>query len=415
VRRMATAPSRLQIDSIGHFPAVANDCWSSVGLNSHERWDEVARIVGVTAATLRVPLHNEVTFASRSVSSRDYSVVRVETADGLVGTGVTYLNNSGGELCTDAVRKMLSPMLIGRDSLAVETLWAEMYHQCLVHGRNGVVNRAISAVDIALWDCNARASAVPLWSYLGGEDASRVGSYASGGYYMEGKTPTGLGEEVERYRAAGFNTAKIKIGAVDLKEDLERVALAREALGEDGTLLLDADHAWTDVAEARNAFERLAAYRPFFVEEPFPPDFFEAHRDLRSLGGIPIATGELEAGRWAFGRLMQSGSVDIVQPDATACGGITEFRRIAGMATALGIGVWPHWMHDIHVHLVAATPGAGMVEYFPDNTVLNFRDIISDQIAVEDGALVASGRPGLGFDVPDEAVERFALDGFGSA
>jgi L-alanine-DL-glutamate epimerase-like enolase superfamily enzyme len=124
---------------------------------------------------------------------------------------------------------------------------------------------------------------------------------------------------------------------------------------------------------------------------------------------VLVATGEIEAGRWRFKELLQTGAAAILQPDAAVCGGISEFRRIAATAASFGITLCPHWFHDLHAHLVAATPNAHYVEYFRDDQVLNFRRLVSRQLEVRQGRIQLCQDPGLGFDFSSEAVERYAL------
>ena len=124
---------------------------------------------------------------------------------------------------------------------------------------------------------------------------------------------------------------------------------------------------------------------------------------------MPVATGEIEVGRWRFKELMDKVGGVILQTDACVCGGISEFRRIAATASSYGLTVLPHWFHDLHVHLVAATPNARFVEFFPDDQVLNFRRLIDTQVIARAGRLVLPQRPGLGFSFVAEALDRYAL------
>jgi L-alanine-DL-glutamate epimerase-like enolase superfamily enzyme len=124
-----------------------------------------------------------------------------------------------------------------------------------------------------------------------------------------------------------------------------------------------------------------------------------------------VATGEIGVGRWYFKELMEKGGAAILQHDAAVCGGITEWRRIAATAASYGVTVCPHWFHDLHVHLVASTPNARMVEFFTDDQVLNFRRLVGRQLEFKDGMLQLPMRPGLGFDFDEKAVARYSLGG----
>jgi L-alanine-DL-glutamate epimerase-like enolase superfamily enzyme len=370
----------------------------------------VPKIVSVEARTVHVPLEKATAFARRSVTSRDYSLVRIRTEDGLEGIGHCYAGHSGGNVVTTAVREMLAPMLIGADSYSTELLWKNMYQEVLLHGRVGSVMRALSILDTALWDRNARAAKVPLYQYLGAAYEDMVPAYASGGYYLDGKTPEMLGEELAGYVAMGFDAVKMKVGRGDPNTEETRIKAARAAIGPDVLLMLDANNAWWDVPTALRFMERYAPYDPYWIEEPFSPDQIENHAKLAAATPVPVATGEIEAGRWRFKEILDKQAASIVQPDALVCGGITEFRKIAALADAYGVMICPHWFADVHVHLVAASGNGQFVEYFPGTKIFNFSELIDHQLEVRPGGLALPDRPGLGYAFDEKAIARFQSD-----
>ena len=369
-----------------------------------------ARVRTVEARTVRVPLPAPTTFATRQVTNRYYTVVRVGTDDGAHGTGFCYGGSLAGGLPTAAVRDALAPVVLGADPHCTAGLWREMYQQTLLHGRTGSVMRALSAVDVALWDRNARAAGLPLWRYLGAVHDDTVPAYASGGYYLDGKDPAELAEEMRGYVAAGFRAVKMKIGRLDPAADAERLAAVREAVGPDVLVMLDANNAWADLPSALRAMRLWEPHDPYWIEEPFSPDDVTNHARLARLTAVPVATGEIEAGRWRFRDLLEADAAMILQTDALVAGGITEFQRVAGTAASFGVTVSPHWFHDLHVHLVAATENARFVEFFPDPRVLNFRLLLDRQVEVREGRLVLPDGPGLGFELDAGAVDRYAVD-----
>jgi L-alanine-DL-glutamate epimerase-like enolase superfamily enzyme len=366
----------------------------------------VVKIASVQARTVRVPLDRPIAFARRRVASRDYALVKIRTDDGIEGIGHCYGGHEAGGLVTQAVRQLLAPLILARDPHDSEALWAEMYREALLHGRTGSVMRAISILDIALWDRNARAANLPLYKYLGAACRGTVPAYASGGYYVDGKEPQHLAEELAGYVAAGFRAVKMKVGRLEPKAEQARIAAAREAIGADVLLMLDANNAWSDVPTALRHIDRYADYDPYWIEEPFGPDQIDSHAALAAAIRIPVATGEIEAGRWRFKEILEKRAAAILQTDAAVCGGVTEFRKIAALADGFGVTMCPHWFHDLHVHLVAASPNAQFVEYFPDDRVLNFRRLIDTQLEVADGALELPSGPGLGYRFDDGASER---------
>jgi L-alanine-DL-glutamate epimerase-like enolase superfamily enzyme len=369
----------------------------------------MSRILSVSTCSVRVPLDNPTSFATRTVTARDYCLVKVTSSDGVVGHGFCYAGTTAGSLARIAVRELFAPGLIGEECNRTEGLWEELYREALLHGRAGSVMRALSAIDIALWDLNARSAGEPLYKYLGHSSKDRVPAYASGGYYLAGKTPEQLGQELASYVRQGFKAVKMKVGRLGLAEEESRVRAARQAIGPDVKLMLDANNAWRDLPTALLFCRRYEKYEPFWIEEPFSPDDIENHSKLAERTGIPVATGEIEAGRWRFKELLDKRAAMILQPDAAVCGGISEWRRIAHMAAGYSVEVCPHWFHDLHAHLVAAAPNAQYVEYFPDDQVLNFRKLINRQVEAVDGDLLLTQEPGLGFEFHEDVAAKYGL------
>jgi L-alanine-DL-glutamate epimerase-like enolase superfamily enzyme len=365
-------------------------------------------IQSVQVASVAVPLDKVTSFSTRTVSERHYCLVKVTSKDGHEGIGFCYVGSAGGEIAKLAVEQLLAPKLIGQNSHRSEGLWIEMYNESILQGRAGAVMRGISILDTALWDLNARSVGLPLHHYLGAVVEDRVPAYASGGYYLEGKTAAKLGKEMESYVKQGFKAVKMKVGRLSPSEEEERVKAARKAIGEDILLTLDANNAWRDLPTALEYVRRFEAYNPFWIEEPFSPDAIDLHAALARQTKINVATGEMEAGRWRFRELIDAGGVAILQSDAAVCGGITEWRRISAYADLKGITVCPHWMHDLHAPLVAATPNARFVEFFLDDQVLNFRRLINKQLTFKNGDLILHKTPGLGFEFDEAAVKKYA-------
>ncbi|HSC93974.1 MAG TPA: mandelate racemase/muconate lactonizing enzyme family protein [Burkholderiales bacterium] len=367
-------------------------------------------IQSVSVCVARVPLEHATSFATRTVSARDYGLVKVRSRAGVEGIGFCYAGSTAGNLVKVAVEELLAPRLIGQESLRIEGLWEDLYQEALLQGRAGAVMRAISILDTALWDLNARTAKLPLYLYLGAAATERVPAYASGGYYLAGKTPKILGQEMAAYVKAGFKAVKMKVGRLTPKEEEVRIRAAREAIGPDIHLMLDANNAWKDVPTALTYMKRYEPYDPYWIEEPFGPDEIDMHARLAELTPVVVATGEIAYGRWYHKELLEKRGAEIIQTDACVCGGITEWRRIAATAASFGVTVCPHWFHDVHAPLVAATPNARYVEFFPDDRVLNFRRLIDRQLQHQDGDLLLHQAPGLGFSFDEKAVRKYALD-----
>ncbi|CAM8648687.1 COG4948 L-alanine-DL-glutamate epimerase and related enzymes of enolase superfamily [Burkholderiales bacterium] len=362
----------------------------------------------IEVASVEVPLDRVTSFSTRTVHARHYGLVKVTSREGIEGIGFCYVGSRAGILVKTAVEHLLGPLLMGEESHRTEGLWQKMYQEAVLQGRAGSVMRALSILDTALWDLNARSVGLPLHQYLGSVVDTEVPAYASGGYYLDGKGPEQLGEELAGYVAQGFKAVKMKTGRLSPADEELRIRAAREAIGPDVLLMLDANNAWSDLPTALDYMRRFEPYDPYWIEEPFSPDAIDLHARLAERTTITVATGEIETGRWRFRELIDSGGAEILQSDAAVCGGISEWRKIAAYADCKGITVSPHWFHDLHTPLVAATPNARFVEFFLDDQVLNFRRLVGEQLEFKRGMVQLRQGPGLGFDFDVSAVTRYA-------
>jgi L-alanine-DL-glutamate epimerase-like enolase superfamily enzyme len=364
------------------------------------------KIQSIEVCALAVPLDKVTSFSNRTVTARHYGLVKVRSTDGIEGLGFCYVGSAAGKLFHVAVEELLAPVLLGRDSSAVEGLWKTMYQEALLQGRMGTVMRALSALDTALWDLNARSAKLPMHKFLGAVELDSVPAYASGGYYLEGKTAQGVADEMAGYVAQGFGAVKMKTGRWSPQGEETRVRAAREAVGPDVELMLDCNNGWVDTVQAMEYLRRIEQYNPYFIEEPFGPDDVESHARLAKLTRIPVATAEIGYGRWYHKQLLDMGAAAILQTDAAVCGGISEWRRIAATAGSYGVQMCPHWFHDLHAPLVAATPNARYVEFFADDQVLNFRRLVDRQLECKDGRVMLHQEPGLGFNFDEREVAK---------
>ena len=295
----------------------------------------MTRIASIEVTTATLPLRSATAFSGRTVIARSYCLVRVTGDDGVSGIGFCYAGNVGGGLPAAAVRDLFAPIILGRDAHSTEALWATMYQEGLLHGRTGSVMRALSACDIALWDRNSRAAGLPLWKYLGAYADTMVKAYASGGYYLEGKGPQELADEMRSYVEAGFHAVKMKIGRLSIEADEERLAAARDAVGPHVEIMLDCNNGFADLTVALRSMKRWEKYDPYWIEEPFGPDDIESHARLAERTPVLVATGEIEAGRWRHHELLSKKAAVILQTDAAVCGGVSEYRRIAATAARI--------------------------------------------------------------------------------
>jgi len=359
----------------------------------------------VLARTVRVPLERPVRTSDLVIDAREFVVVDLH-ADGLVGRGYGFTRDG---LVAETVARNLAPLLVGEDARFPERHWERMWRATRYLGRRGLLMRALSAVDIALWDLKAQAAGQPLWALLGGY-RERVPAYVAGGYYGPSTDPADVEAEFRGYRDAGYQGAKINVGGLPLAQDLERVAAARRGLGPERGLAVDFNGALTSARAGVAWAEALAPFGIDFVEEPFLMDDLPALRAFRGRSPLPVAMGEDESGRWAFAELIRIEALDIVRHDATLVGGISEWTKVAGLALAHGLTLFPHWFPEIHVHFVAAYGGVRGVELIaPESGIMNLDRLVVHPCTLVDGHVVAPTAPGLGIVWDGDAVARYTL------
>ena len=353
-------------------------------------------------------------------------LVEIETDERVIGIGEA---GAGGGATRDVIEKVLRPMLIGEDPLLIEALWQKMFARTRQYGRRGVVMNAISGIDIALWDIAGKVAKLPLYRLFG---ACRdwIETYASGGFYQEGKGVDDLAGEAEGYRARGFKGMKMKVGRnpstqthlrhlvdsagvceVQPEEDIARVAAVRRALGPSAKLMVDVNCAWSPsfAIEMGRAFE---PYKLYWIEEPVATDDIDGSARVAAALSTPIAGYETEIGLYGFRELITRGAVGIVQPDLAWAGGFSECRRIAALAQAHHRMVAPHSFAGAvllaaSLHFVASIPNGLILEF--DQNPNGLRDeLLKEPFREErDGTIRLLERPGLGIELDPAAIDRY--------
>ena len=367
------------------------------------------KITAVRTAAVSVPIERPTKIATRVLGARDYVLAWIDTDEGVTGVGYTYAGTLGGRIVQACIDDALAGLLVGDDPFAVERHWARMFQETLLIGRRGAMIRAISCVDIALWDLVGKALGQPLYRIIGGF-RDEVPAYASGGYYREGDPLAYVEVELSRYKDLGFRDFKIKVGGAPFEVDVERVRVARETIGPRARLGLDANNAWATPTEAIRFVRAVEQYEPWWIEEPLRPDDVAGHAEIARVLDIPVATGEIHATRWDFRELIAQRAADILQPDACVLGGVSEWLKVAHTAATFDLPVAPHWNADLHFHLAAAVPNALTVEYFLlEEDIYNFERLLLDRLKPKDGLIPLPQRPGVGLMLDDAAIARYRV------
>jgi len=360
------------------------------------------KIVEVSTAAYRWPRRKPITNGRHTYTHAGLDLVKIETDEGITGLGL-----GGGGPIGRATVEHLKGELLGEDPIAVERLWHKLWVPKLI-GRRGLTTRAISAIDIALWDIRAKVAGLPLYKLLGGY-RDRVPTYIAGGYYEEGKGLAELAREMEENVALGARAIKMKVGAVPIREDVERVATVRRAIGPDVQLLVDANCAYRHYQAIQFA-KRIEEFDVFWFEEPVAPDDYEGHRKLAAATTIPIATGENEYTRYGFRDLIAHDAAAILNADAMVLGGVTEFMKVAALAQAHDLDIAPHGAQEVHVHLVAAIANGLILEFYRDTVDPMWGKVYHHTLRLnDDGTVSPPDVPGIGLDPNYETLEPYRV------
>jgi D-galactarolactone cycloisomerase len=346
--------------------------------------------------------------------SSHHALIAVHTDGGLVGHGSAY---TVGELAQAAL-KVLEPLFLGENALEPQRVSEKLHQNTFWMGRGGTLTHAISGIDIALWDILGKATGMPVGRLLGGTYRTRVRPYCS----LSMDEPKAMHDTVTRFRDSGFRAFKIGWGPFGRRDDpsLDEaiVRAAREAAGEENRLYVDAGaseaHWPNGLKWAMRTAEMLRDYNVGWFEEPLRPDAIDDYCDLRRSSLLPIAGGEVLTRRQSFMPWLTRRAFDIVQPDATKVGGISEQRRIAWMADDFGVKYVGHgWNTALglaaDLQLAASLPNVDLVEFIGGSTYVD--DITSTQFRLDaDGCLLIPDLPGLGVSLDADKLAQYTPD-----
>jgi D-arabinonate dehydratase/D-galactarolactone cycloisomerase len=389
-----------------------------------------ARITRVEPISLFVPLREPIdapiaiphASALADIVFRGYrtTLVRIETDEGVCGVGECMVRLA--PTATRAIVEDLAPMLVGRNVLDREAIWELLYGAMMNRGHTrGFFTEAISGIDIALWDCAAKCLGVPLYRLLGGRHRDRLKAYASSLRFRELDVVIA---QARAFRDAGFGAMKIKIGRnVERPQaDLEFVRAIREAVGDEVTLMVDANCAYgDDVATALAVGRALQDMNIYWFEEPLSPDNTEGYAALAAALDIRIAAGEADFMQFGARELLARKAIDVIQPNISRTGGVTEGRRIAALSQAFHIPYAPHTGSCSAVCLAAtlqfaaSLPNFLIYEYMQSDwskaqpNPLRHELLTEPPERFENGEMIVPEKPGIGVELNMDTVERYRV------
>lgn len=355
-------------------------------------------IKSVKATVIKLPFSIKIGAMPRIPASG--TLVEVETDDGVVGYSMTHFPLSDRALAR-YIEDVLGKIVVGKDPFMVEEIWREVYNTCnrILFG----VAQATSAVECAIWDVIGKTLKTPVYRLLGGFK-EKVKAYASFPFALK---PKAASQMAETARKRGFQAVKLRIGE-GLKEDEEIIKTVREE-HPDLEIMVDANSAYSEIREAVKLSEICDQYNVRWLEEPLPSDNLTALAELRARSPVEIAGGENDFSLFRFKEILDAGAYDIVQPDATRCGGILQCRKIAVLAEAYGVQSIPHifgfgLVMAANLQVIATSYNSSYMEYplYPDEFYL-----LEKLIEVRDGYAIVPNEPGLGVRLNLSAVEKY--------
>jgi L-alanine-DL-glutamate epimerase-like enolase superfamily enzyme len=361
------------------------------------------RITHVDVVQLRKPMAKPLVVSRGALTARSAIVVLVHTDEGTTGLGESVGDPAG---VVPIIRDQLAPLLIGEDPFDIERLWDKMYASRVYWDLKGALVIAMSGIDIALWDIKGKSLGVPVYQLLGGACRDKIRAYASDLFWDE---PEVMARAAAAYVRDGFGIVKTHIGR-DPDGDIARLRVIRNAIGDHASLMVDINCGY-DRPTALRMGKRFQEFNPFWYEEPLRPQDVEGCRQLRSLVGIPIATGENEFTKHGFIELFKNEAVDYVMPDPARVGGITETKKIAALAEAFNLVVTPHNFSSgillaATLHVIASTPNADLLELDVTGTGI-YEELLVEPLKVDSGFVDIPRGPGLGVALTDAVRERY--------
>src|SRR3989449_8394602 len=372
---------------------------------SCEKITAAMRIHSIEAVAVDIPLGKNFGGSTYAVLKRSTVITRMRTEGGLVSEVYNGDNREDGPAIVRLIHEELTPRVRGLSILDSERIWERLFALSHVSRSRKALLEAIACVDCAVWDLVGKASGKTVCALLGGY-RERLPIISIGGYYMDGKTLSDLGREMEAYRAAGMAGCKFKVGGLAPDEDARRVEAARRAAGPDFVLAVDANRGWS----AQDAIRFARLVEPLDIrwfEEPCHwYDDVAMMARVRHATRIPVTAGQSEITSHGVRRMLDPGAVDYVNLDASECGGVTEWRRAGALCATAGVEMAHHEESQISRHLLSAVPHGTYAECFADPE----RDPVwqtmwANRPRVKDGMFEVGTEPGFGL-VLDEAMGR---------
>ncbi len=354
------------------------------------------RIKNYTVYSAKRKLERSISDATHPLTEISFIVLRIEVENGVVGESyLLSFQYSPGAIA--GAMKDMGEMIIGENVYDTVNVFQKMNHANEYFGMEGINRWAQGAFNIAMWDAWCKILGQPVWKVLG-SSRTQVPIYGSGGWISYSVEE--LIAEVYNYKNRGFQAVKIKVGKPDWREDLERLTLVREAVGNNINIMMDANQGMT-VPTALQLAKAARELNIHWFEEPIDHTDFEGYKLLRSQTGISLAMGEREYSTMPLRELLIRNALDIWQPDILRLGGVEAWRNSAALAASFNIPVLPHYYKDYDIPLLCTIPNGVGAESF------DWIDpLIDHPLQITNGMASPHDRPGWGFSFKDEYLTR---------
>jgi L-rhamnonate dehydratase len=369
------------------------------------------KITDVKAIVLKLP-----EISSAADGTQDDLIIKVETDEGITGYGEVDTAPYVGKAIVDAYMSHgtcygLREVVVGSDPFDYEQIWNDMWAKTYYYGRSGPVMHVMSGIDMAIWDIMGKATGKPVHKLLGGSYTDRVRPYASA---LMPENANDVKRMVETYASLGFTAIKFGWGPLgyDVNHDLKLIETARKTAPENMEIMIDIGKRYR-LKQAMYVARAMEQMNIYWLEEPLPAEDYIGYKRLTESTTTRIATGEEESGRLAFSRLITEARIDIVQPDISRCGGLTEAKKIAVMAADNNITMVPHAFKTgilvaACIHLIAATPNVPFLEFSVTESAIR-KELLAKPFVQKDGFVMVPTEPGLGIELNPEVIKKYGV------
>jgi len=369
------------------------------------------KITNVTATVLRLP-----EISSAADGTQDDLIITVETDEGITGYGEVDTAPYVGKAIIDAYMSHgtcygLREVVVGADPFDHEQIWNDMWAKTYYYGRSGPVMHVMSGIDMAIWDIMGKSVGKPVHKLLGGSYTDKVRPYASA---LMPDDKDGVKALVADCVTKGYTAVKLGWGPLgfDVHTDIELVKTAKKTAGDKVEIMVDIGKRYR-LKEAMYVAKALEQLNIYWLEEPLPAEDYTGYRKLTESTTMRIATGEEESGRLAFARLINETHVDIIQPDMSRCGGLTEAKKIAMMAADANILCVPHAFKTgilvaASIQLIAALPHAPFLEFSITQSAIR-KELLVEPFVQKDGWVKVPQKPGLGIELNPDIIKKYGV------